>query len=635
MTETQKNLKGKVKSVCQEWLVREDNALAYQLQNQEINDHYKGNRYRNQIVRQDFPTALSEQIREKENAERQAMLYHQMVEEQEQADAIVAREYADRLRREAEIERKIQQEKSEMLARKLIQKPNLHVKVKTEEPSLPIPPRTQAKPSTSNKYMSHSPDISPQLHYACLDLMPPDPQRKLVPVSPDRKYTKISLQSHTPEKIEEIPPPPRPAKGAHLRKQPKAPQQQMPSDTIDSIRNYSDVDTALDEALDMELGNLDINNLYKPTQNGAGTTQFNPNIHQRHPHHQFLEDSRNILKQSPEKISTKHGVNKYLHYDDDDEIEEENAVGGVMMTNAPSTSNDPQPSSSSSNYREKIERLQALKVLGLPPEEIREIDKRIEQEKKDEELARMLQDSENKFANQEEIDRKYAMEAQDKELAKMLQEREKAKAKRAKERARQKKEMLRQQHQMENGEYREMFDVEGGDSYSNPVDMLQTDVNRKHQKSPDSGHHQYSHQKQSSYNSQSSGGSYHQHHHSDDSYSNPVDMVPPPLHQRSPPQRPSHLDIRGQLNRPQPPRAHLPDDHQNVAAMIDPTYATPSPPSTLNSTPLTNNSMTPDILEHYDDNSPSTAPYMPIQGTRRTSNSNEKKKKQKERCNQQ
>lgn len=47
-----------------------------------VNDHYKGNRHRNAIVRQDFPTALTEQNREKEDAERQAALYHQMINEQ-------------------------------------------------------------------------------------------------------------------------------------------------------------------------------------------------------------------------------------------------------------------------------------------------------------------------------------------------------------------------------------------------------------------------------------------------------------------------------------------------------------------------------------------------------------------------
>lgn len=68
--------------VCKEWLVREDGALAYQLQSQEINEHYKGNRFRNALVRQDYPTALHEQIKEKEYAERQAAVYHQMINEQ-------------------------------------------------------------------------------------------------------------------------------------------------------------------------------------------------------------------------------------------------------------------------------------------------------------------------------------------------------------------------------------------------------------------------------------------------------------------------------------------------------------------------------------------------------------------------
>lgn len=558
-----------------------------------------------------------------------------MVEEQEQADAVVARDYAEKLRRDADIERKFQQDKSEILARKIMQQ-NLQVRNKIEEPPLVIPPRVLQSKASSNKYLSHSPEASPQLHYACLDLMPGDPHRRPF-VSPDRKYTKITLQSHTPEKIKtpvEDVPPPRPAKAPHLKKL-------IPSssDSVDSIRPYSDIDAALDEALDMDIQNLDINNLYKPNHNNHHQNEsFNPNIQQRHPHHQFIEESRNYVKQGPEKISTKHGVNKYLHYDDDDGIEEEeeNAIGGEPsrqqqqnITRIPQSEQQP----SSSNYREKIERLQALKVLGLPPEEIREIDKRIEQEKKDEELARMLQESEDKVLNQEEIDRKFAMEAQDKELAKMLQEREKAKAKRAKERARLKREISRQQ-QIENGESRDLLDPDG-DSYSNPVDIIQqhNDPNfgRRVQPSPD-GHH-FNHQKQSSYNSQSSNGSYH--HPNDDSYSNPIDMLPPPNH-RSAAQRPSHLEIRGQINRPQPPRAHLPDDH-NIAAMIDPTYATPSPPSASNSTPLTSSSTPPDILEYCDDGSPmnkTAPPYMPIQGTRRSQIS-DKKKKSKERCNQQ
>lgn len=580
-----------------------------------VNEHYKGNRYRNQIVRQDFPTALSEQLREKENAERQAMLYHQMIEEQEQADARYAREISERLKREAEIEHKIQQEKNEMLARKFLQQQNLQLRAKAEEP-LPIPPRPH-KLSSSNKYLAHSPETSPQLHYACLDLMPPDPQRKPVLNSP--KYTKINLQSHTPEKtIIDDAPPPRPAKSSHLKNlQQQAQPQQKSSDGVDSIRQFSEVDMALDEALDQEMQNLDINNFHKANQSHEnGIAQYNPNIHNRpHPHHKYLEERSRFMEK--ERVNGRNGVR---HSQYEDEIEEDNAVGG---------SSQQQPSSS--NYREKIERLQALKVLGLPVEEIREIDKRIEQEKKDEELARMLQENETKNVTQEELDRKLAIEAQDKELAKMLQEREKAKAKRAKERARQKRELMKQQQQQQiNGEH----DPEG-DSYSNPVDMLPSNdaqFNRRYQQSPDGGHSNYQHQKQSSYNSQSSGGSYHQHA-NDDSYSNPVDMMTtPPLHQRGL-QRPNQLEIRGQINRPHPPRAHLPED-QNIAAMIDPTYATPSPPST-NVSPM--KATPPDILEYCEksgDEPSAVPPYMPIQGTRRTS-SKDNRKKQKERCNQQ
>jgi hypothetical protein len=377
---------------------------------------------------------------------------------------------------------------------------------------------------------------------------------------------------------------------------------------------------ALDEALDEEMQNLDINNFHKSNQSRQphenGIAQYNPNIHNRqHPHHKYLEERNRLMEK--ERVNGRNGVRQNHH---EDEIEEDNAVGGSAQE---------QPSTS--NYREKIERLQALKVLGLPVEEIREIDKRIEQEKKDEELARLLQESEEKNVTQEELDRKLAIEAQDKELAKMLQEREKAKAKRAKERARQKREIAKQQQQqIHNGEH----DPEG-DSYSNPVDMLPVNdaqFSRRYQQSPDGGQANYQHQKQSSYNSQSSGGSYHQHL-NDDSYSNPVDMMTtPPLHQRGM-QRPTQLDIRGQINRPLPPRAHLPEE-QNIAAMIDPTYATPSPPSTLNASPM--KATPPDILEYCEKNAdePSTAPYMPIQGTRRSA-SKDNRKKQKERCNQQ
>lgn len=561
-------------------------------------------------------------MREKEDAERQAMLYQQMVDEQEKADEIVARQYAERLRREVDTEKKQQMEKSEMVARKIAQQQNQLGRKTAGETALPIPPRNQQKPapipppisSNNNRYLSHSPELSPQLHYACLDLIPPDPHRKIPEAASPYKYSKINLQSHTPEKTasQEVPPP-RPAKGVHLR-QPNIPSTSKDSDRIDSILTHNEIDDALEEALDMEMQNLDINNLYKANHNNGNIPlQFNPNILQRHPHHKFLEENKKL----PTPQIPKNGINKYLHYDDDD-IEEAEAVGGAAEP-APV----PQPQPSTSNYREKIERLQALKVLGLPAEEIREIDQRIEQEKKDEELARMLQESENQTLNQEELDRKVAMEAQDKELARMLQEREKAKAKRAKERAKQKKEMMKQQQIGPTD-----LDADG-DSYSNPVDMVakNSEQQRRHLQPQDG---QFLHQKQSSYNSQSSGGSYqHQRQSSnDDSYSNPVDMMPPPLHQRM--QRPNNLETKAQVDRIQHSPQHrtiTPEDE-----FFDPTYATPSPSKNQNSSHVSNS---PDILDHFDENTSSTAPYMPIQGQRRTPMNNDKRKKQKERCNQQ
>lgn len=47
-----------------------------------VNDFYKGNRYRNAVVREDFPTALHEQIKETEQAQRQVEAYRRRLTEQ-------------------------------------------------------------------------------------------------------------------------------------------------------------------------------------------------------------------------------------------------------------------------------------------------------------------------------------------------------------------------------------------------------------------------------------------------------------------------------------------------------------------------------------------------------------------------
>lgn len=87
---------GRVTEACREWGVREDGALAYRLQNEEITDHYQGNKYRNTVVREDFPRALDEQLREQRLAEQAAAVYHQMLAEQEEVDKVYAKKLADR-----------------------------------------------------------------------------------------------------------------------------------------------------------------------------------------------------------------------------------------------------------------------------------------------------------------------------------------------------------------------------------------------------------------------------------------------------------------------------------------------------------------------------------------------------------
>ncbi|KAL6431009.1 hypothetical protein ACFW04_007041 [Cataglyphis niger] len=129
---------GRVNEVCREWLVHEDGALAYRLQDEEIKEHYTSNKTRNAQVREDVPRAKVEQ-------ELEALRYQNYIQQQEERDALVARQIALSLEREErqrerelqdlmrlqlrlgdeaiqqDIEKRIQEEKDEELARKLQQ----------------------------------------------------------------------------------------------------------------------------------------------------------------------------------------------------------------------------------------------------------------------------------------------------------------------------------------------------------------------------------------------------------------------------------------------------------------------------------------------------------------------------------
>uniref|UniRef100_A0A182PLS5 CCDC50_N domain-containing protein n=1 Tax=Anopheles epiroticus TaxID=199890 RepID=A0A182PLS5_9DIPT len=725
---------------CKEWLVREDGALAYQLQNQEISEHYKGNKQRNQIVRQDFPTALSEQIREKEDAERQAALYHQMINEQEEMDAKVARDIAEQLNREAQLKRQMELQRGEMLARKLQEQAVLgdrrhpggsaggsgrpHQPV-PEPNAFPLPPRTHPKPKppgathgnqqqehqprSSSNFMAHSPpppqhSNEPGLHYASLDLNapkrpPPQPvfqngrgpplspphhaatgyQDRLEayppPPPPDQQqhsaanfnqysdeeetsfsyggqYANINLHSHTPEKKQ---PPPSAYRQAAASRSFAAPSlQQQAADLVDSIRPY-DVPVSNDDFQYQYPLPPNGNNISGPSgSRSGGALRYGNNNNVALPEVDY-QNNTNFNKMSPEKYvtpaSSSRGVVErrmeaaslqrtgpnpinYNLYDDDD-IDDAlastssgtftatplNQLGLPVDNGGPGPSSSryanggatpkstqhnhhnhhhPHASSSSSSsaiYQnqphsshaspshsktssyDKTDRIRTLQELGLAPDEIQEIDMRLEQELRDAELARKLQEEEGGPVDQEFIDRKVAMEAQDKELAKMLQERERAKAKRAREKARLKKEQrLQQQKQEQRADGAGSEDDPGavgevstadtsaaaadGDgivdaSYSNPIDMLQQQQQRPPKlisptgsgagargyygapvPVPTTDHPLHNHRTQGSISSHGSGsGSVgNGHHHtsqpnqpigpiSDENYSNPVDMI--------------------------------------------------------------------------------------------------------------
>ncbi|XP_033763598.1 mediator of RNA polymerase II transcription subunit 15-like isoform X2 [Pecten maximus] len=61
---------GKVENVCKQWLVHEDGAMAYNMQNQEIERHYGLNRFNRRTVREDIPVAkvlqTDEEVRQQE-----------------------------------------------------------------------------------------------------------------------------------------------------------------------------------------------------------------------------------------------------------------------------------------------------------------------------------------------------------------------------------------------------------------------------------------------------------------------------------------------------------------------------------------------------------------------------------------
>ncbi|XP_030752741.1 uncharacterized protein LOC115879862 isoform X2 [Sitophilus oryzae] len=141
---------GRVNEVCQEWMLREDSALAYRLQNEEFTDHLSGNRLRNALVREDFPKARNEQLREQEMAEQAAAIYQRMLQEQEEIDKQVAKELAERLEKEDKVRKKVIELKDQDIARQLLENERLKVE------------KHQQVPPSYLHYSPHKPVLYPK-----------------------------------------------------------------------------------------------------------------------------------------------------------------------------------------------------------------------------------------------------------------------------------------------------------------------------------------------------------------------------------------------------------------------------------------------------------------------------------------
>ncbi|XP_051858172.1 basic-leucine zipper transcription factor A isoform X3 [Drosophila albomicans] len=370
---------GHVNEVCKEWLVREDGALAYKLQSQEINDFYKGNRYRNAVVREDFPTALHEQIKETEQAQRQVEAYRRRLTEQEEHDKRVAKEIADKLERDLQEQQQKELQQSELIAQKMQE---IYVNLP------PVPP-----PATRDKSRPPPRPAKASIHQ--------QQQQQLQQQQQQQQHQLLTNGSLEPSTSQQ----------ARYLSQQQQQQQQQPLQL--QQQHFSQTDNYVGLSL---IPNI----LEMPTAAAAAAAATTPSRQaqqQAHAQLQTQQHNNQLLKLSPEK------------YDQ--------MVGNFALPNAKAVERHMQQHADDIELYVDLCEYGSLRDIGVPAEEALEMSKKLKQEQKDEILARRLQAIESKDnMRQEQRDRMLAIEAQDKELAKMLQEREKAKVKRAKEKAR-------------------------------------------------------------------------------------------------------------------------------------------------------------------------------------------------------
>ncbi|XP_051961657.1 trichohyalin-like isoform X2 [Xyrauchen texanus] len=154
----------RVQEVCQCFAVREDGALAHNLQEQEIEQYYTSNVQRNQLIQKDICVAKRLQDEEQHRAQ---MLQHQTTRQLEERDSAYARMIQEEiqhcaeeaLRREVEdeeIAKRIQDEE-ELCARRSGSNENKDVLESSSVPAPPYSPRPVYTLHTDHKYLHQPP----------------------------------------------------------------------------------------------------------------------------------------------------------------------------------------------------------------------------------------------------------------------------------------------------------------------------------------------------------------------------------------------------------------------------------------------------------------------------------------------
>ncbi|XP_046866611.1 basic-leucine zipper transcription factor A isoform X2 [Drosophila willistoni] len=724
---------GHVNEVCKEWLVREDGALAYKLQSQEINDFYKGNRYRNAVVREDFPTALHEQIKEKEQAQRQVDDYRRRLTEQEEHDKRVAKEIADKLERDLQEQQQRELDQSELIAKQMQE---IYVNLPpvpppaTRDTTRPPPRPAKAsihhqqhpqqqqqqhltnghhEPSTSQQsryqheqQQQHQPLQLQQKHfsqtdnYVGLSLIPNIVDMPATPTAAAAVAAAVTTTTaaaaaaattatatstpsrHTQSTHSQLLVSDATSSHQHQQQQQQQQQQQhtrfhhahqqhqssssrryvyepfnIPStaptsqhtpthsiqgSTIDEVVDYADVADSIRDY-----------NISSTTATPNATAAASATVvdaaaltKQRSPSHEnLLRTEPKFQKLSPEKY--------------DQLVGNFGIPTGTGAANG-SSSNSKAVERHMQQHADDIELYvdpcdyASLREIGLPMDEIKEMSKKLKQEQKDELLARRLQAIESKdCVRQEHRDRMLAIEAQDKELAKMLQDREKAKAKRAKEKARLRKSQQKEAAAAANGGVNSNgllcgtsshcgpllalpqdcmamsqsthsqadIDVE---AYSNPIDVLNSS---REQRQPNgtltngsltrdggSNHSSMQRQQRLAQATSLSRGE-------DDIYTLPVDSCRPGQ------QRPVSLHMAAEtVQQMQTHNSMTRSEHYGSEAG--------SHDSSIHNGHDISPHMKYSKSGNFDQSASPTPPYMPIQGTRRSNSSEDRKKKSKD-----